>query len=97
MTDDTRRSDDWTGEDWAGETGDRRTDADTKATADTTAEWNKSEYVGDRGEGAPAPVDPDTMPEGETALSGNRHASGESHWAGSDAEPATGDRPLDRD
>jgi len=93
MTDDTRRSDGWTGEDWAGETGKDTTDA---ATAATTDEWNKTEYVGDQGKGAPAPVDPDTMPEGETTLSGNRHASGESHWAGTDAEPATGDRPLDQ-
>ena len=90
MTDDTRRSDDWTGEDWAGETGDRPTDADT------TPEWNKSEYVGDRGAGAPAPVDPDAMPEGSNELSGDRHGSGESHWAGDTAEPTTGDRPLDR-
>ena len=96
MTDDTRRSDDWTGEEWAGDTGDRRTAADTKATADTTAEWNKSEYVGDRGEGAPAPVDPHTMPEGSTSLSGNRHPPGESHWAGTETEPVTGDRPLDQ-
>jgi hypothetical protein len=96
MTDDTRRSDDWTGEDWAGDTGERRTDADTESTAATTAEWNKTEYVGDRGEGAPAPVDPDTMPQGENALSGDRHPPGESHWAGTDREPATGDRPLDQ-
>ena len=42
MTDDTRRSDDWTGEEWAGETGDRTTDADADATAPTTDEWNKT-------------------------------------------------------
>ncbi len=96
MTDETRRPDDWTGEEWAGETGDRRTDVDTKATADTTAEWNKSEYVGDRGDGAPAPIDPDVMPEGSNKLSGDRHGAGESHWAGTDTEPTTGDRPLDR-
>ena len=94
MTDDTRRSDDWTGKDWAGETGERSTDAD--ATAPTTDEWNKSEYVGDQGQGAPAPVDPDAMAEGSNALSGDRHGSGESHWAGDDSEPTTGDRPLDR-
>ncbi|HKF85915.1 MAG TPA: hypothetical protein VKB30_09025 [Candidatus Limnocylindrales bacterium] len=96
MTDDTRRPDDWTGEDWAGDTGERRTDADTEATAATSDRWNKSEYVGDRGEGAPAPVDPDTMPEGENKLDGGRHAPGESHWAGSAQEPVTGDRPLEQ-
>ena len=96
MTDDTRRPDDWKGEEWAGETGDRQTDADTEATAATTDRWNKTEYVGDRGEGAPAPVDPDSMPEGSNALSGGRHAPGESHWAGDKAEPTTGDRPLDQ-
>ena len=96
MTDDTRRPDDWTGEEWAGNTGDRETDADTQSTAATSDRWNKTEFVGDRGEGAPAPVDPDTMPEGENALSGGRHTPGESHWAGTDAEPATGDRPLDQ-
>ena len=96
MTDDTRRSDDWTGEEWAGETGDRQPEADTKKTADTAAEWNKSEYVGDRGHGAPDTVDPDTMPEGANSLSGDRHGSGESHWAGDTSEPTTGDRPLER-
>jgi hypothetical protein len=96
MTDDTKRADEWTGEDWAGDTGDRRTDADTDQAAATTDRWTKTEYVGDRGEGAPAPVDPDEMPEGSNALSGDRQTSGESHWAGTDAEPVTGDRPLDR-
>ena len=96
MTDDTRRPDDWTGDDWAGDTGDRETVADTASTAGTDPRWNKSEVVGDRGDGAPAPVDPDTMPEGENALSGDRHTPGESHWAGTDAEPATGDRPLEQ-
>ena len=96
MTDNTRRPDDWTGEEWAGETGDRKTDADTQETAGTSDRWNKTEFVGDRGEGAPAPVDPDTMPEGENALSGDRHTPGESHWAGTHAEPAKGDRPLDQ-
>ena len=78
--------------------GDRRSgdDADTQRPPRRATSWNKTEYVGDRGEGAPAPVDPDTMPEGENALSGNRHPPGESHWAGTDAEPATGDRPLDQ-
>ena len=96
MTDDTRRPDDWTGDEWAGETGDRRTDADTEATAATTDAWNKSQAVGDRGHGAPAPVDPDSMPEGENALGGGRHPAGESHWAGDEREPVTGDRPLDQ-
>jgi hypothetical protein len=36
------------------------------------------------------------MPEGENALSGNRHAPGESHWAGDEREPVRGDRPLDQ-
>ena len=95
MTDDTRRSDDWTGEDWAGE--DRRTTRTDAATdGDDRRRWNKTEYVGDQGEGAPGPVDPTRCPRARPALSGNRHPAGESHWAGTDAEPATGDRPLDR-
>ena len=96
MTDDTPRPDDWTGEEWAGETGERRTDVDTESTAAKTDRWNKSEMVGDRGHGAPDPVDPDAMPEGENALSGNRHPAGESHWAGDEREPVRGDRPLDQ-
>ena len=96
MTDDTRRSDDWTGEDWAGETGDRHGPTPTRADCrHDRRSGTRPSTSAISGEGAPAPVDPDLMPEGETALSGNRHPSGESHWAGTDAEPATGDRPLD--
>ena len=65
----------------------------------TDDRWVKTEWVGDQGEGAPAPVDPDTMPEGDRTISGNRHGSGEQHWAGQDqarrAGPS-GDRPLDQ-
>ena len=79
--DDTKRTDDWKGEEWAGEDATRTPEA-------TPAEhWNKSQYVGDTGSGTPAPQDPATMPEGETAISGNRHTSGEEHWA--PGEPST--------
>ena len=70
--------------------GGRRAGHDGPDAADATtgARWNKQEYVGDRGEGAPAPQDPDTMPEGETGLSGDRHTPGEEHLG-----PRPGDRP----
>ena len=48
--------------------------------------WNKTQWVGDQGEGLPAPQDPDTMPEGENALSGDRHAPSEQHWADGQVE-----------
>ena len=71
---DTKRTGDWKGEEWAGEQPTRTADEATDA-------WNKQQYVGDQGDGTPAPQDPDTMPEGETSISGNRHTAGEEHWA----------------
>jgi hypothetical protein len=103
MTDETKREGDWTGDEWAGDETARQGDPvanDTEQTAAGSDRWNKTEWVGDQGHGAPAPVDPDEMAEGETSISGNRHASGEQHWAGgtsSEHEPATGDRPLERE
>ena len=79
MTEKTTREGDWNRTDWEGE-GQGKPSADD-ADATTGARWNKQEYVGDRGEGAPPPQDPDTMPEGETGLSGDRHTPGEEHWA----------------
>ena len=77
---DTERTGDWKGKEWAGE-------QPTHTADDPQGEhWNKEQYVGDHGDGAPAPQDPDTMPEGETSISGNRHTSGEEHWA--PGEPA---------
>lgn len=61
--------------------------------------WNKTQWVGDQGHGAPSPVDPDAMPEGESRFSGDRHNPGEEHWArGQSDEPRedAGDRPLER-
>ena len=80
---DTERTGDWKGKDWAG-------DEPTRPSDDAQGEhWNKEQYVGDHGDGAPLPQDPDTMPEGETSISGNRHTSGEEHWApGEPGEPA---------
>ena len=101
ITDDTRREGEWTGDQWAGENeaDDDQTNVvpDTAETAATTDRWNKTQWVGDQGEGAPAPVDPDEMAEGEQGLSGHRDTSGEQHWAGDRSEPVTGDRPLERE
>jgi hypothetical protein len=93
---DTTRTGDWTGDEWKGDetagasTPITPTADDPAETAARTEHWNKNQYVGDHGDGAPAPQDPDTMPEGETSISGNRHTSGEAHWApGETADPTT--------
>ncbi|HEY3333851.1 MAG TPA: hypothetical protein VGK16_01345 [Candidatus Limnocylindrales bacterium] len=92
---DTKRSKDWTGDEWAGDEASRPTSptdtaaGDPVATAARSEHWNKSQYVGDQGEGRLAPQDPDTMPEGETSISGNRHADGEEHWAPDEAIDTT--------
>jgi hypothetical protein len=111
MAGDRERAGDWTGDRWAPDdtTDEAAAARDTggEAVPDATDEhtdvgsnrWNKTQWVGDQGEGAPAPVDPDSMPEGDNALTGDRHTSGEQHWAGDDTAGragATGDRPLDR-
>ena len=115
MTDDRERTGDWKGDEWArgqSAAADERADLegtdtrtgdelDVERTTGTGQRWNKTQWVGDQGEGAPMPVDPDTMPEGENRLSGNRHAPGEEHWAGGQAETRartsdTGDRPLEQ-
>ena len=83
MTDDRTREGDWDRTEWEGEGQDASRDV---ADSTTGARWNKQEWVGDQGEGAPVPQDPDTMPEGETGLSGDRHAPGEEHWARGQAE-----------
>lgn len=76
----------WDREAWAGDRTDDR--------APESERWTKTEWVGDQGEGAPLPQDPEAMPEGETAISGNRQASGEQHWAEPKADPR--DRPTTR-
>jgi hypothetical protein len=79
-------------------TGDRL-DVDATTTNADEDRWNKTQWVGDQGEGAPMPVDPDTMPEGENALSGDRHTSGGQHWGqGQSADRASdsGDRILEQ-
>ncbi|MEO5964978.1 MAG: hypothetical protein ABIR11_05890 [Candidatus Limnocylindrales bacterium] len=94
MTGEIKRTGDWAGEEWAGE----KPAADEDPNQD---HWNKTEAVGDRGHGAPSPVDPATMPEGDVSITGNRHTPGESHWAGDGADAErpdrpSGDRPLDK-
>lgn len=87
MTEKTTGEGDWNRTDWVGEgqedAEEQPTDVLGRDPADATAgaRWNKQEYVGDRGEGSPPPQDPDTMPEGETGLSGDRHTPGEQHFA----------------
>jgi len=115
MTDDRERTGDWKGDEWArgqSSTADERADREAETTTDRTGadvnretpasgddRWNKTQWVGDQGEGAPMPVDPDTMPEGENRLSGDRHAPSEEHWAPGEAETRSrdlGDRPLEQ-
>jgi hypothetical protein len=83
MTEDRARGD-WDRTEWKGERepGDP-TDRPDLSTADSTSadRWTKSQWPGDQGAGTPSPEDPDAMPEGENALSGDRHTSGESHFA----------------
>jgi hypothetical protein len=66
----------------------RRGDVPDVAAPGSTDRWNKTQWVGDQGHGAPEAVDPDEMPEGENRFSGDRHNPGEEHWArGQSAEP----------
>jgi hypothetical protein len=105
MTNDRERTGDWNRTDWVGEGQGDRDDERTargEAVADEATpagdRWNKSEWVGDQGQGTPAPVDPDRMPEGEPGLSGDRHSPGEQHWADGqerDQPRAADGRPLD--
>lgn len=106
MTHDRERTGDWDRTDWVGEgQGDRdeprapRGEAVADESTPTGGRWNKAEWVGDQGQGAPAPADPDRMPEGEPGLSGDRHSPGEQHWAGGQEheQPRAADgRPLDQ-
>lgn len=86
MTNDRERTGDWDRTEWEGDTpergrpGDAPPDATTAGPGDT-ARWQKTEWRGDQGEGSMPPMDPDAMPEGETGLSGDRHAPSEQHWA----------------
>ena len=70
----TRRYEDWVGEEWAGE--------DAARDPDTTPHWTKDEFVGDQGTGRThrriAAAD---MAEGDRGLSGYRHTGPASHWA----------------
>ena len=85
--DDRERTGDWDRTDWVGDTPDpelpRTTppERDDTLPGDTTARWQKTQWPGDQGEGDMPREDPDAMPEGETGLSGDRHAPGEQHWA----------------
>ena len=86
MTDDRERTGDWERTQWEGEVPDRDPARDPSSTATDagpgdTARWQKTQWPGDQGEGGMPPEDPDAMPEGETGLSGDRHAPGEQHWA----------------
>jgi len=92
--DDTTRPEDWTGDEWAGDEAREHAapgSDDPEQTAAETDRWNKTQWVGDQGDGAPAPIDPDAMPEGEESLSGFRHAPGEEHWADGQATGAKGE------
>lgn len=90
MERDTKQQPEWDRREWSGsvtETPRESTPGDVAS--DEKARWNKTEWVGDQGEGAPLPVDPDEMPEGDTSISGRRHNPGEQHWADTDPAPDT--------
>jgi len=90
MTRDPEREKDWARQDWAGSVSDEPPIEDTQAD-----QWNKTAWVGDQGEGAPLPVPPASMPEGEASISGNRHPVGEQHWAGGSEVRERTDLPLE--
>jgi hypothetical protein len=104
MTENGKREGDWDRTEWKGSAPSATKDPKDELTEATTppepdSPWVKTEWVGDQGEGAPGPVDPAEMPEGEHTISGDRHAPGVQHWAGGGSknhEPATGDRDLKR-
>jgi hypothetical protein len=80
-------------------TSDERIAGETTGTIRTGDRWNKTQWVGDQGEGAPAPEDPDLMPEGESGLSGDRHTPGEQRWSQGqerDLRDPARDSPLGR-
>jgi hypothetical protein len=86
MTNDRQRTGDWDRTEWEGDVPDRDRTLDpsldpTDAPSGAAPRWQKTEMRGDQGEGPMPPMDPDAMPEGETGLSGDRHAPGEQHWS----------------
>ncbi len=79
MTNERERTGDWQGKEWEGDVPDR--DDVTRDPAETGDRWVKTQVRPDLGEGDMPAQDPDTMPEGETGLSGDRHAPSEQHFA----------------
>ena len=81
MTDDRTRQGDWDRTQVEGE-GQDPNFPQGHATDQTTGDrWTKTDVPGDQGHGQMPAEDPDTMPEGETGLSGDRNTGGESHFA----------------
>jgi hypothetical protein len=69
----------WDGKQWA---KDEEVQPDEKTADPAAKRWNKFEYVGEHADGTrDAGEPPDEMPEGESALSGDRENPGEQHWA----------------
>jgi len=86
MTNDRERTGDWDRTEWEGDIPGREQapgtpPEGTDERAGDTARWQKTEWPGDQGSGGMPRMDPDAMPEGETGLSGDRHAPSEQHWA----------------
>jgi hypothetical protein len=88
MSEDRKREGDWDRREWKGEGQGSAAVVEEPAEPETGDRWTKTEWVGDQGHGNPEPQDPDTMAEGESKLSGDRHASGEEHWARGQSEDA---------
>jgi hypothetical protein len=94
MSNDRERTGDWDRSRWPGDAPDhdRTPDAPAEGTdagPGETARWQKTQWPGDQGSGDMPREDPDTFPEGETGLSGDRHAPSEQHWArGQSSDPS---------
>ena len=84
MTDDRTRDDDWNRTQWRGE-GQGDEPAGTPTGEATDERWSKTQWVGE-GQGEAGPSDPDQMKEGDSELSGDRHAPGEEHWGRDQAD-----------
>jgi hypothetical protein len=82
-----RTRSDWDRREWKGE-GQGPATVVEEPPEEPAAVWNKTEWVGDQGQGRMEPQDPESMAEGESKLSGDRHPSGEEHWARGQAKKA---------
>ena len=86
--DDTTRTGDWKGKEWAGE------DAVPAADTQPAEHLEQGAVRGRPGAGSPEPQDPDTMPEGETSDQRQPPHLGRAHWAPGERRDDDADAPL---